>query len=216
MFSNRKLILLILLLITLGITAYVLIVVIPARLAEKAYAGARQLGQDFREAFHFTPEVTVNNTAVLQQQVPILELATLSQKFQHRYEWSNTWMKSTKKIEITGTFEAKAGFDLQKKFTISIDDTVATVTLPAPQLLSLESQHDVTFRDENGLWNWVDAADRSAAVNAYTADARRYAEQAAFVADARQAFEARLRAIMKHHGLHAVIRYTPAETIERR
>lgn len=216
MFSNRKLVLLILLLITLSITAYVLIVVIPARLAEKAYDGARQLGQDFREAFHFTPEVTVNNTVVLQQQVPILELATLSQKFQHRYEWSNTWMKSTKKIEITGTFEAKAGFDLQKKFTISIDDTVATVTLPAPQLLSLESLHDVVFRDENGLWNWVDAADRSAAMNAYTADARRYAEQATFVADAQQAFEARIREIMKRHGLHAAIHYTPTETIERR
>ncbi|MBT1690719.1 DUF4230 domain-containing protein [Dawidia soli] len=216
MFSNRKLVLLILLLITLSVTAYVLIVVIPARLAEKAYDGARQLGQDFREAFHFTPEVTVNNTVVLQQQVPILELATLSQKFQHRYEWRNTWMKSTKKIEITGTFEAKAGFDLHKKFTISIDDTVATVTLPAPQLLSLEQQHDVVFRDENGLWNWVDAADRSAAMNAYTADARRYAEQAAFVADARQAFEARIREIMKRHGLHAAIHYTPTETIERR
>lgn len=216
MFSNRKIVLVIILLITLSITAYVLIVVIPARLAEKAYAGARQLGQDFREAFHFTPEVTVNNTVVLQQQIPILELATLSQKFQHRYEWRNTWMKSTKKIEITGTFEAKAGFDLQKKFTISIDDTVATVTLPAPQLLSLESQPDVTFRDENGIWNWVDAADRSAAMNAYTADARRYAEQAPFVADAQKAFEVRIREILKQHGKHAVIRYTSTETIERR
>jgi hypothetical protein len=214
MFSTRKIVLLIILLIALSVTAYVIIVVIPARLAEKAYAGARQLGQDFREAFHFTPEVTVNNTVVLQQQVPILELATLSQKFQHRYEWKNTWMKSTKKIDITGTFEAKAGFDLQKKFTITIDDTVATVSLPAPQLLSLESQNDVTFRDENGLWNWVDASDRSAAMNAYTADARRYAEQAAFVSDAQKAFEARIREILKRHGKHAVIHYTPAETIE--
>lgn len=216
MFSNRKIVLLIILLITLSLAAYVVIVVIPARLAEKAYAGARQLGQDFREAFHFTPEVTVNNTVVLQQQVPILELATLSQKFQHRYAWTNTWMKSTKKIEIVGTFDAKAGFDLQKKFIISIDDTVATVTLPAPQLLSLESQNDVTFRDENGLWNWVDAGDRSAAMNAYTADARHYAEQAAFVADAQKAFEFRLREIMKQHGKHAVIHYLPTETIERR
>jgi hypothetical protein len=216
MFSNRKLVLLIILLITLSVTAYVIIVVIPARLAEKAYAGARQLGQDFREAFHFTPQVTVNNTVVLQQQVPILELATVSQKFQHRYAWTNTWMKSTKKIEIVGTFEAKAGFDLQQKFTITLDDTVATVTVPAPQLLSLEAQHDVTFRDEQGLWNWVNAADRSAAMNAYTADARRYAEQAAFVRDAQQAFETRIREIMKRHGKHAVIRYTPAATIEGR
>jgi hypothetical protein len=215
MFSNRKIVLIIILLIAFSLTAYFIVVVIPARLAEKSYAAAKQLGQDFREAFHFTPQITVNNTVVLQQQTPILELATLSQKFQHRYEWTNTWMKSTKKIEITGTFEAKAGFDLQQKFAIVIDDTIATVSLPAPKLLSLESQNDVQFRDANGLWNWVDAADRSAAMNAYTGDARRYAAQAAFVAKAQEAFETRIREIMKLHGKHVIIQYTTTEQIVR-
>lgn len=207
MFSNRKLILVIILLVTLSIAAYVITVVIPTTLARKTYDGARQIGRDFREAFRFTPEITVNNTVVLQQQTPILELATLSQKFQHQYTWTNTWMKSTKKIAITGTFEAKAGFDLNEKFSIRITGDEAIVYLPAPKLLSIQSQEDVSFRDENGLWNWVDGADRAAAMNAFTADARKYASQAPFVTDAQQAMEEKLREIMKLHGKTVVIRY---------
>src|SRR5687768_10851765 len=120
MFTNRKIILTIILLITVCISAYVLIVFILARFARKSYEGAKQIGRDIRNIFQFTPEITVNKTIVLQQQASIMELATLSQKFQHQYQWTNRWMRSTKKIKITGTFEAKAGFDIQERFSISI------------------------------------------------------------------------------------------------
>lgn len=213
MFANRKIILLIILLITLSITAYVIVVVIPTRLAERSYEGAKQIGRDISEAFQFTPEITVNNTVVLQQQTPILELATLSQKFQHQYEWTNTLLGSTKKINITGSFEAKAGFDLQKKFSIQINDNIAIVTLPEPQLLSLESLPDVKFKDENGFWNWVDMEDRSKAMNAFTGDAKKYAEQAQFVAQAQQAMEKKLKEILVLHGKEVEIRYSKVERI---
>jgi hypothetical protein len=57
---------------------------------------------------------------------------------------------STKQIFITGSFEAKAGFDLRKKFSIELTDDKAYVTLPEPTLLSIESKGDITYRDENG------------------------------------------------------------------
>ncbi|HEY9008267.1 MAG TPA: DUF4230 domain-containing protein [Ohtaekwangia sp.] len=213
MFSNRKIILIIVLLITLSITAYVLIVYIPTKVAQRSYEGAKQIGRDFKEAFQFTPEVTVNNTVVLQQQTPILELATISQKFQHQYIWNSTWLKSTKKITVTGTFEAKAGFDLNQKFSIRINDDKAIVTLPHPQLLSIESLRDVKSKDENGLWNWVNPEDRSNAMNAFITDARRYAEQAEFVKQAQQSFEAKIKEIMKLHGKEVTIEYTDTEKI---
>jgi len=213
MFSNRKIILIIVLLITLSITAYVLIVYIPTKVAQRSYEGAKQIGRDFKEAFQFTPEVTVNNTVVLQQQTPILELATISQKFQHQYIWNSTWLKSTKKITVTGTFEAKAGFDLNQKFSIRINDDKAIVTLPHPQLLSIESLGDVKSEDENGLWNWVSPEDRSNAMNAFITDARRYAEQAEFVKQAQQSFEAKIKEIMKLHGKEVTIEYTDTEKI---
>ena len=214
MFTDRKLVLIIVFLIVVSITAYVLLVYVPSKMAQQTYEGAKQIGRDIADVFQVTPEIKVNSTVVLQQQTPILELATVSQKFQHRYNWVNTWLGSTKKINITGTFEAKAGFDLNQKFSIEIDANNAIVTLPDPKLLSIEPQPDVTFMDENGVWNWVEAEDRAKAMNAFTRDARRYGEQAKFVEQARLEMETKLRAILLLHGKRMEIRYAN-ERIER-
>lgn len=199
MFSNRKIVLAILLLITASVAAYVILVAIPTRIAERGYEGAKTIARDIRDAFQFTPEITVNNTIVIGQQSPVLELATLSQNFEHRYEWTNKWLGSKKKITITGTFEAKAGFDLNKKFSITIQDDKARVVIPAAEILSVELLGDVAFEDEHGVWNWVNENDRSQAMNAFTLDARRYASDAPFVRDAEQAFLQKLNEILSTH-----------------
>jgi hypothetical protein len=175
------------------IAAYVLLVIIP----EKSYETARSIGRDFKEAFQFTPEITVKHTIILNQQTAILELATLSQNFYHRYTWTNTWAGSTKQIDIAGTFEAKCGFDLQEKFSIHLEGSRATVYLPEPKILSVESQGNMTFRDENGYWNWLRDEDRARATNAFITDARRYAERAAFIENSKAATEEKLQALLK-------------------
>jgi hypothetical protein len=190
---TRYLRLFIFVLIAGTIAAYILLVIIP----RQTYETARTIGHDFSRAFQFTPEVIVKNTIVLNQQTSVLELATLSQNFQHRYTWTNTWMNSTKQIEITGTFDAKCGFDLQKKFSIRVEGKRAIVYLPEPRVLSVESRGDITFRDENGIWNWLDEEDRATATNAYITDARRYAEEAPFLQDARVNAEEKIRALLK-------------------
>jgi hypothetical protein len=196
---NRKLVLGSVFLIALAIAAYVLLVVIPGKVAQQAYDGAKRLGKDIENAFNFTPEVTVNNTVVLQQQSPILELATLSQTFQHQYKWTNTWLKSTKEIRISGTFVAKVGFNLDRRFAVQVDDDKATVFLPEPIILSLEPQGDVKFEDENGIWNLVKDEDRSRALNAFQLDGRKYAQQADFVAQAKNEAEKKISDILKLH-----------------
>jgi hypothetical protein len=196
---NRKFVFGSVFLIALSIAAYVLLVVIPGKVARQAYDGAKQLGRDIENAFNFTPEVTVNNTVVLQQQSPILELATLSQTFQHQYKWTNTWFKSTKEIRISGTFVAKVGFNLDRRFAVQVDDNKATVFLPEPIILSLEPQGDVKFEDENGVWNLVKDEDRSRALNAFQLDGRRYAQQADFIAQAKTEAEKKIGDILKLH-----------------
>jgi hypothetical protein len=208
MFTNRKLFLISVFLIVVSVTAYLLLVYIPARVAQQTYDGAKQIGRDIADVFKITPEITVNNTVVLQQQTPILELATVSQKFRHDYDWTNTWLGSTKKINIQGTFEAKAGFDLKEKFSVDISANRAIVTLPQPKLLSLEPSGDVRFMDESGVWNWVDAADRSRAMNAFTRDARRYGQEGKFVAQAKTEMEKKLREIFSHHDMQVEFRYS--------
>lgn len=213
MFTDRKLFVVSVFLIIVSITAYVLLVFIPSRIAEQTYDGARQIGRDIANIFRVTPEITVNNTVILQQQTPILELATVSQKFKHDYDWTNTWLGSTKKINISGTFEAKAGFDLHQKFSVQIDYNKAIVTLPHPKLLSLEPSGDVRFADENGVWNWVNAEDRSKAMNAFTQDARKYGQQAQFVEQAKVEMEKKLKEIFLRHDKLVEFRYSTGERI---
>lgn len=208
MFSNKRIIAFIVLLISICIAVYVLFVFIPTTIAQRSYDGAKRIGNDIRNALNFSPEITVNNTVVLQQQTSILELASVSQNFHHQYEWINKWMGSTKKIKITGTFEAKAGFNLQEKFKIIITDEKAVITLPSPKLLSLESKSDIKFMDENGVWNWVRYEDRTNAINAFNNDAKRYAGQASFIEAAKTKLEQQLTKILKSHGKEVEFRYS--------
>lgn len=204
---SRNLKLLIALVIVATIAGYVMLVIIPTEMARRSYAGARTLGQDIRDAFQFTPEIKVNNTIVLNQQEEAFELAVLEQNFEHRYTWQNTWLGSMKKIAISGTFEAKVGFDLHSRFSITLRDNNAYVTLPAPQTLSVESLGDISYRDEHGIWNWVDMDDRTRATNAFIRDARRYAEQATFVKDAKAEMEKRLNKLLDPYVEQVIINY---------
>lgn len=205
---SRNLKLLIALLIVGTIAAYVILVTIPTQLAQRSYEAAKTLGQDFREAFQFTPEIIVNNTIVLNQQTPVLELAVLNQNFEHRYTWTNTWLGSTKQVFIAGTFDTKAGFDLNQKFSILLVNDTAYVLLPEPTILSVESKGDITYRDEHGIWNWVNPEDRTKATNAFITDARKYAEQAAFVKDAKTNMEEKLKALIQPHAKAVIIQYS--------
>jgi hypothetical protein len=204
---SRNLKLLITLVIVGTIAAYVIVVTIPTQLARRSYEGAKTLGEDFRKAFQFTPEVRVNNTIVLNQQATIFELSVLSQNFTHRYVWENSWLGSTKKIFISGTFNAKAGFDLHQRFSITLRDEKAYVTLPQPRTLSLESLGDIEYRDEQGIWNWVNTDDRTRATNAFLSDARRYANNAPFVQDSRKQMEERLKALLEPYAEQVIISY---------
>jgi hypothetical protein len=58
--------------------------------------------------------------------------------------------------------------------------------------------------------------DRSRAINAFHADARRYAQQASFVADARKEMEEKLRTIFQQHGKELSIEYIDEPKIEAR
>jgi hypothetical protein len=211
---SRNLKLLIGLIIVGTIATYVVLVTIPTQLAKRSYEAAKTLGEDFKNAFQFTPEITVNNTVVLNQQTPVMELAVLSQNFEHRYTWTNSWLNSTKQITISGTFEAKAGFDLNQKFSITLNDDEATVVLPEPKILSVESQGDIAYRDENGIWNWVNTDDRSKATNEFIQHARKISEEASYVQDAKTKMEERIRELLKPYAKDVTIRYSDSQPLK--
>jgi hypothetical protein len=211
---RRNLKLIIALIIVGTIAAYVMLVTIPTQLAKRSYEAAKTLGEDFRKAFQFTPRITVNNTIVLNQQTPIQEFAVLSQNFEHRYRWTNTWLKSEKQIDINGTFEAKAGFNLDNTVSIDLSEDRAVVHLPQPVILSVESQGDIVYRDEDGIWNWVNPNDRSSATNAFLKDARKFSEQADFVQDAKKNVEEKLRKILQPHAKEVIVVYDNTPSVK--
>ena len=199
MFTNRRILLVIALLVALCLAAYVLLVVIPRRVAEQSYEGARRIGQDFRELFQATPRITVNNRIIVERESDILEVAAVSQQFHHRYQWTNTRFGSTKKIEVSGLFESKAGFDINETFAIDIHDGLAIITLPEPRILSVALLGDLEFRDEGGLWNWVDNDDRTRAINAFMEDGRRHARRTMNRERLKQTLAERVAGIVGQH-----------------
>lgn len=205
---SRNLKLLIILIGVGTIAAWVVLVVIPSQLAKRSYEAAKTLGDDFKKAFQFEPEIIVDHTIVLNQQASVLELAVLSQNFEHRYAWTNTWLSSTKKISIAGTFEAKVGFNLNERFSILLQEDRAIVKLPEPKILSVESLGDITYRDDQGVWNWIKSEDRTRATNAFIQDARKYADEAKFIEDAKIETEEKLRALLKPYADIVVIEYS--------
>lgn len=126
--------------------------------------------------------MTVNQTIIIEQASPILEIATVSRPMMIDHQWSHSWLGSTKSIHVRGTFTAKAGYNLKEPFTITItrDPMTVTATLPAPRLLSVQMDSFAVVADESGWWNRLTEQDRSEAVTTLQSLARSKAESSRY------------------------------------
>jgi len=177
------------------LAAYRLLVQAPAKLAHATAEGLRSL-------FHVTPRVTINETVIIEQNSPILEVATVSRQLFVDHEWSHTWLNSTKLLHVRGTFTAKAGYDLKKPFEINITPSPlsATARLPDPELLSLQMDSFEVLRDENGWWNRLTEEDRTSAVTTLQTLARSKAEQSGILEEVQRSAEERIRELVERNG----------------
>jgi predicted Fe-S protein YdhL (DUF1289 family) len=175
--------------------AYRLLIQAPAEMAHAAAEGVRTL-------FQVTPRVTVNETVIIEQTSPILEIATISRPVLVDYEWSHSWLGSTKTLHIRGTFTAKAGYDLKKPFEIAISTSPLNVKarLPNPELLSLQTDSLVELRDENGWWNRLTDEDRTSVLSTLQALARQKAVATGILDEVRTSAEARIRELVARNG----------------
>jgi hypothetical protein len=176
---------------------------------EETADSAARVANSFRSVFNFTPQVTVNGVTEIEQANSVMELATASQGVVEHYQWSQTWFGSTKTMELQGTYQAKAGFDLHQPFKVSMDAKRITATLPAPKLLSIEMEKDSfkILRDEDGWWNKISAGDRERAISAMQEEARSKAAQSGILEEAKTRFKQQFGDMVK--GLNIP---TPIET----
>ena len=94
----------------------------PARTIGQGTEDLERLGNDLRSAFidiaHLQPRITVNNRTIVDEAAsPTAELAILTKQLKVKREFIHTWAGSSKRIKLSGTFLAKAGFDLEESPT---------------------------------------------------------------------------------------------------
>lgn len=157
----------------------------------------------FQNFFHATPHLVVARrpTAWAPAQ-PIAEFAVLSREGEFSEEWRQTRMLSTKKVVITARCVAKAGFDLNREFTVDVDHWTGrtTVTLPPPKILSVELAGDYRIHGENGLVNWLSDADLAEALRFFRAAVRSEMENSGLPEQAGEAALRRLDALAAEAG----------------
>ena len=135
----------------------------PARTAKQGAGELERIGRDLRAAFidiaHLQPRITINNRIYMEQTTPVSELVILSRRIEVEHELLHTWVGSSKRVKLHGTFNVKAGFDLRQNLSIDIRPNEIVVQLPHAQILGIEEDQLDVLAFENGLWNRISGED---------------------------------------------------------
>jgi Protein of unknown function (DUF4230) len=135
----------------------------PARTAHQGTAELERIGKTLRAAFidiaHLQPRITINNRVYMEQTRPVSELVVLSRRIEVEHELLHTWVGSSKRVKLHGTFNVKAGFDLRQNLSIDIQPDEIIVQLPHAQILGIEAGQLDVLAFENGLWNRISGED---------------------------------------------------------
>src|SRR5882762_9491765 len=135
----------------------------PVRTARQSTAELERLGKNLRAAFvdivHLQPRITINDRVYMEQTTPVSELVVLSRRIEVEHELLRTWVGSSKRVKLHGTFIVKAGFDLQQNLSVDIRPKEIVVQLPHAQILGVEQEQVDVLAFENGLWNRISGHD---------------------------------------------------------
>src|SRR6266481_6726441 len=165
----------------------------PARTAHQGTAELEKLGKDLRAAFidiaHLQPRITINNRVYMEQTTPVSELVVLSRRIEVEHELLHTWVGSSKRVKLHGTFIVKAGFDLQQNLAVDIRPHEIIVQLPHARILGIEQEQVDVLAFENGLWNRISGQDMQSELSILPQLAREKAEESDLPANAERALQ---------------------------
>jgi len=169
----------------------------PARTARQSTIELEKLGKDLRAAFidiaHLQPRITINNRVYIEQTTPVTELVVLSRRIEVEHELLHTWVGSSKRVKLHGTFIAKAGFDLEQGLSIDIRPQEIVVQLPYAQVLGVEQEQVDVLAFENGLWNRISGQDLQTELSALPQLAWKKAAENGLPAEAQRTLQQQLK-----------------------
>src|SRR5438876_10313615 len=146
----------------------------------------------------------------MEQSAPVSELAVLSRRIEIEHELLHTWVGSSKRVKLHGTFVAKAGFDLQQGLSIVIRPTEIVVEIPHAQILGIEQQQVDVLKFENGLWNQISGQDVQSELSVLSQLAWKKAAESGLPAEAEQTLRRQLEErIHTPQPLRLVFKNTP-------
>jgi hypothetical protein len=119
-------------------------------------------------------------------------LVVLSRRIEVEHELLHTWVGSSKRVKLHGTFVAKAGFDLRKGLFIDIRPGQIMVQLPHAQILGVEQQQVEVLAFENGLWNRISGQDVQSELSALPELAWKKAAESELPAEAEETLKTEL------------------------
>ena len=168
----------------------------PMRTTHQSADEAERIAGDIKNAFvsiaHLQPRITINDRVYMEQTTPVSELVVLSRRIEVEHEFLHTWVGSSKRVKLHGTFIAKAGFDLEQNLAIDIRPEEIVVQLPHAQILGVgQGQVDV-LAFENGLWNRISGADVQSELSILPQLARQKAAVSGLPEDAERALQQQL------------------------
>jgi hypothetical protein len=183
----------------------------PARTARQSTAELERLGKNLRAAFvdiaHLQPRITINDRVYMERTTPASELVVLSRRIEVEHELLHTWVGSSKRVKLHGTFIAKAGFDLRKGLSIDIRPGEIMVQLSHAQILGVEQQQVDVLAFENGLWNRISGQDVQSELSVLPELAWKKAAESELPAEAEETLQQQLeQRIHTAQPLHLVFR----------
>src|SRR5438094_3924031 len=168
----------------------------PARTARQSTAELERLGKNLRAAFidiaHLQPRITINNRVYMEQTTPVSELVVLSRRIEVEHEFLHTWMGSSKRVKLHGTFTVKAGFDLQQKLAVDVQPDQIVIQLPHAQILDVAQDQVDVLAFENGFWNRISGSDVQNELSTLPQLARQKAAETGLPAEAERALQQQL------------------------
>ena len=168
----------------------------PARTARQGTAELERLGKDVRSAFidiaHLQPRITINNRVYMEQTAPVSELVVLSQRIEVEHDFLHTWMGSSKRVRLHGTFTVKAGFDLQQELSVDVRPDQIVIQLPQAQILDVAQDQVDVLAFENGFWNRISGDDVQNELAILPQLARQKATETGLPAEAERALQEQL------------------------
>jgi len=169
----------------------------PARTTRQSTAELERLGKDLRAAFvdmaHLQPRITINDRVYMEQTMPVSELVVLSRRIEVEHELLHTWVGSSKRVKLHGTFIARAGFDLRKGLSIDIRPNEIIVQLAHAQILGVEQQQVEVLAFENGLWNRISGQDVQSELSVLPELAWKKAVESQLPAEAEESLQQQLK-----------------------